>query len=149
MAQHIVPDLVNQQEIWTCKPQTSVREAAKFMAQRKIGAVMVVADGKLVGIFSERDLLSKVIAQDRDPDQVMLDAVMTRSPVTVDPDDTPQTALELMRRHGIRHLPVTHDNRPVGMLSVRDLYDAVKSELEADLREREAYIFGQGYGASA
>jgi CBS domain-containing protein len=149
MAQRIVPDLVNQQEIWTCKPQMSVRDAAKFMAQRKIGAVMVVADGKLVGIFSERDLLSKVIAQDRDPDEVLLDAVMTHSPVTIAPDDTPQTALELMRRFGIRHLPVTTDNRPVGMVSVRDLYDAVKSELEADLREREAFIFGQGYGASA
>ena len=149
MAQRIVPDLVNQQEIWTCKPQSSVSEAAKFMAQRKFGAVMVVADGKLVGIFSERDLLSKVIAQDRDPDVLTLDEVMTRSPITVAPEDTPHTALELMRRHGIRHLPVTEENRPIGMLSVRDLYDAVKSELEADLREREAYIFGQGYGASA
>jgi CBS domain-containing protein len=146
MPRKIVPDLVNQQEVWSLKPQATAREAARFMTQRKIGAVMVVADGKLVGILSERDLMTKVMSQDRDPDQTLLNDIMTRAPITIAPADDPRKALELMREHNIRHLPVTSDGRPVAMVSVRDLYDAVKAELEADLAERDAYIYGSGYG---
>jgi CBS domain-containing protein len=149
MKRRIVPDIVNQQELWTITPQTSAREAARLMAHRKIGAAMVLSEGRLVGIFSERDLATRVVAQGLDPDSTLVGAVMTGNPVTIGPGDFAGDALELMRSHGFRHLPVVDSGRAVGMVSVRDLYDAVKEQLEEDLQERDAYIFGSGYGVTA
>jgi CBS domain-containing protein len=149
MKRRIVPDIVDQQELWTITPQTSAREAARLMAHRKIGAAMVLSEGRLVGIFSERDLATRVVAQGLDPDSTLVGAVMTGNPVTIGPGDFAGDALELMRSHGFRHLPVVDGGRAVGMVSVRDLYDAVKEQLEEDLQERDAYIFGSGYGVTA
>jgi CBS domain-containing protein len=119
------------------------------MAHRRIGAAMVLSEGHLVGIFSERDLTHRVVAPGLDPDTTRVAAVMTSNPVTIGPRDNASDALELMRTHGFRHLPVVDDGRAVGMVSVRDLYDAVKVQLEEDLQERDAYIFGSGYGVTA
>lgn len=149
MKRRIVPDIINQQELWTISPQTSIREAARLMAHRRIGAAMVVAEGRLIGILSERDLSHRVLAQSLDPDTTPVSAVMTADPVTIGPRDDPRDALELMRSHGFRHLPVVDDGHIAGMVSVRDLYDAVKIQLEEDLQERDAYIFGTGYGMTA
>ena len=149
MKRHIVPDIIDQQELWTITPQTTVREAARLMAQRRIGAAMVLSEGRLVGVFSERDLAHRVVAGDLDPDTTRVAQVMTGNPVTIGPKDSATDALQLMRSHGFRHLPVVDQGRPVGMVSVRDLYDAVKVELEEDLQERDQYIFGSGYAVSA
>ncbi len=149
MKRYIVPDIIDQQELWTITPQTTVREAARLMTQRHIGAAMVLSDGRLVGIFSERDLSQRVVAAGLDPETTRVGAVMTGNPVTIGPRDTAMDALELMRTHRFRHLPVIDQGQPVGMVSVRDLYDAVKVQLEEDLQERDAYIFGSGYAISA
>jgi CBS domain-containing protein len=149
MKRTIVPDIVDQQELWTITPQTTVREAARLLAQRRIGAAMVLSEGRLVGIFSERDLTHRVVAQGLDPDSTRVATVMTANPVTIGPRDHANDALELMRTHGFRHLPVVEGGRAVGMVSVRDLYDAVKVQLEEDLQERDNYIFGSGYGVTA
>ncbi|MEJ0072428.1 MAG: CBS domain-containing protein [Pseudomonadota bacterium] len=149
MKRTIVPDIVDQQDLWTITPQTTVREAARLMAQRRIGAAMVLSEGHLVGIFSERDLTHRVVAPGLDPDGTRVAAVMTANPVTIGPRDKAGEALELMRTHGFRHLPVVDGGRAVGMVSVRDLYDAVKGQLEEDLQERDAYISGSGYGMTA
>jgi CBS domain-containing protein len=149
MKRRIVPDIVDQQELWTISPHTTVREAAQLMAHRRIGAAMVLSEGRLVGIFSERDLTHRVIAPGLDPDTTLVSAAMTANPVTIGPHDQAGDALELMRSHGFRHLPVVDGARIVGMVSVRDLYDAVKEQLEEDLQERDAYIFGSGYGMTA
>ncbi len=149
MKRHIVPDIIDQQELWTITPQTTVRDAARLMTQRRIGAAMVLSDGRLVGIFSERDLSQRVVAAGLDPETTLVGAVMTGNPVTIGPQDSAIDALELMRTHRFRHLPVVDQGRPVGMVSVRDLYDAVKVQLEEDLQERDAYIFGSGYAMSA
>ena len=149
MKRRIVPDIVDQQELWTITPQTSVREAARLMTQRRIGAAMVLSEGRLVGIFSERDLTHRVVAPGLDPDATLVGQVMSSNPVTIGPRDSATDALELMRTHNFRHLPVVENGRAVGMVSVRDLYDAVKEQLEEDLQERDAYIFGSGYGMTA
>lgn len=149
MKRKIVPDIVDQQELWTITPQTTVREAARMMAQRRIGATMVLSEGRLVGIFSERDLTHRVVAQGLDPDTTRVAGVMTANPVTIGPGDHANDALDLMRTHGFRHLPVVEGGRPVGMVSVRDLYDAVQDQLKDDLHERDQYIFGSGYGVTA
>jgi len=149
MKRRIMPDIVDQQELWTITPQTTVLEAVRLMTQRRIGAAMVLSEGHLVGIFSERDLTHRVVAPGLDPAITRVAAVMTANPVTIGPRDTASEALELMRTHGFRHLPVVDDGRAVGMVSVRDLYDAVKEQLEEDLQERDQYIFGSGYGVTA
>ena len=149
MKRHIVPDIIDQQELWTITPQTTAREAARLMTQRRIGAAMVLSEGRLVGVFSERDLAHRVVAPGLDPDTTRVAQVMTGNPVTIGPKDSATDALELMRTHGFRHLPVVDQGRPVGMVSVRDLYDAVKVQLEEDLQERDQYIFGSGYAVSA
>jgi CBS domain-containing protein len=146
MHRKVVPDIVSQQKIELLPASTTVRAAARNMAERHIGAVLVGQDGKLQGIFTERDLLMRVVARDRDPDSTALGEVMTADPDTVGPNDLASLALERMRTSGYRHVPVVQNGAVVGIVSLRDLYAAAKSELEEDLQQREAFIFDTGYG---
>jgi CBS domain-containing protein len=118
------------------------------MAEMDIAAIVVTDDaGKLVGIVTERDLTRRVIAKDRDADKVTVGEIMTANPDTLAPRDSALDALELMRTRKYRHLPVVDDGSVVGMVSIRDLYAAVKAALEKDIRETEAFVFGDRYGA--
>ncbi len=148
MIRKIVPDVISgTQNLATASANMTVREAALAMAQRRIGAVMVIDGARLVGIFTERDLLSKVVAMKRDPDTLRLAEVMTRDPDTIGPDETAFAALDMMRKRGYRHLPVMDAGRLIGMVSVRDLYSTALGELEEGLKERDAFISGSaGYG---
>jgi CBS domain-containing protein len=100
----------------------TVAETARLMKKSQFGAVMVVEDGRLVGIFTERDALFNVIAAGRDPQIIQLAAVMTRNPQTIPPDKPFVDALHLMHAGGFRHVPVVEDGRPVGMVSARDAF---------------------------
>jgi CBS domain-containing protein len=142
MHRKIVPDIVDKQTLTKLAPETLVREAARIMAERHIGAVLVTVNGRLEGIFTERDVLNRVVALGRDPDTLRISEVMTRNPDTVGPDATALDTLILMQTKGYRHLPVLDDGELVGIVSVRDLFSAVKRELEEDIQEREAFIFG-------
>jgi CBS domain-containing protein len=146
MHRKVVPDIVSQQKIELLPASTTVRAAARNMAERHIGAVLVGQDGKLQGIFTERDLLMRVVARDRDPDSTALGEVMTADPDTVGPNDLASLALERMRTSGYRHVPVVQNGAVVGIVSLRDLYAAAKRELEEDLQQRDAFIFDTGYG---
>ena len=144
----IVPDVIGKQNLIIVSPETTVRDAARLMATHNIGAVMVGEATHLTGIFTERDLAFKIVAAGRDPDKVRLAEVMTRDPDTLRPDDTAHDALQRMSKRGYRHLPVVDDSgRVVGMVSVRDIYDAMLTQLEDELHDREAFIQGSaGYG---
>ncbi|MBC8793224.1 MAG: hypothetical protein C6Y20_16610 [Tagaea sp. CACIAM 22H2] len=148
MHRRIVPDVISgRQELATASGNMTVREACVTMAKRRIGALMVVEGGRLAGIFTERDAMTKIVGQHRDPDKVTLAEAMTRNPDTIGPDQPAREALEMMRRHGYRHLPVVDRGELIGMVSVRDLYAAALGELEENLKEREAFIAGgAGYG---
>ena len=146
MQRKIIPDVVNEQELTLLGERTSVREAVELMARRHIGAVMIASDDKLIGIFTERDLLKRVVAPGLDPARVVLGEVMTRNPDTLTPDDEVHNALDLMSRRGYRHLPVVDGGKVVGMVSVRDLSAAVMHELEDEIHDRDAFIHGTGYG---
>ena len=147
MQRKIVPDIVNDQDIDLLDPDSSVLDACNYMTDRHIGAVLIGLNNRLWGIFTERDVLTRVVAAGRDPAATKLSSVMTSEPDTVAPHDRAVDALDLMSRHGYRHLPVVDDGRIVGVVSIRDLYAAVKGELEADLREREDFMFGtSGHG---
>jgi CBS domain-containing protein len=142
---HIVPDIVRDQVLITLSPDVSVRQAVAVMAEHKIGALLIAVDEKLVGIFTERDVVMRVISKDLDPDTTLVKEAMTASPDTVGPNDVALDALERMREGGYRHLPVV-EGRIVGMVSIRDLFNAVKKELEQDLKHRDQLMFDTGYG---
>ena len=143
MHKSIVPDIIGgKQTLLTLGADVSVRQAAKLMAERHIGAVLITADGRLEGLFTERDVLNKIVAPGRDPEAVKLAEVMTRNPDTVSPDASALDTLIRMQTKGYRHVPVVDEGELIGIVSVRDLFNAVKRELEEDIQEREAFIFG-------
>jgi CBS domain-containing protein len=146
MQRRIVPDLVSNQTLASLPPSATVRDAARVMTERHIGAVLVAVDGRLQGIFTERDVLARVVAAGLDPDHTALGGVMTPNPDTVAPNDTALDALRRMSECGYRHLPVLNGEQMVGIISIRDLYAAANSDLAEDLEQREAFIFDTGYG---
>jgi CBS domain-containing protein len=124
-----------QQDIVHCSPETSVREAARLLAERRIGALPVLEGGEVVGIFSERDLLYCVA---RDGESVLgrqVSEVMTAPPITVDPATSAIEAASLMTQRRIRHLPVMENGRLVAFISIGDI---VKYRLELIENEAQA-----------
>jgi len=119
--------IIEDQDILTAPADTTVLDAARQMKQRKVGAVMVVEAGRLVGIFTERDALFRIVADGLDAGQTRLSEVMTHSPQTLHPEKSFADALHIMHQGGFRHVPVVEDGRPVGMISARD---ALGPELE-------------------
>jgi len=129
----LVPDVVRDQKLVTLTSDATVKQAASLMAERRMGAIMVVDGGILVGIVTERDIAVRVVAASRDPVKTKLAQVMTRDPDTMRPRDTVRAALDLMAKRGYRHLPVKRGKKLVAMVSIRDLYRAVVDQLEADI----------------
>ncbi len=146
MRAKIIPDVVSPCHVLSLPPAATVRDAARLMADRHVAALLVQGagvDGALLGIVTERDVTVRVVAAGLDPDAATLNQVMTANPRTLTPDDSVFEALELMQTHGFRHLPVVDDdNLPVGMVSIRDLYKAVQSQLEREVQDRDAWIIG-------
>ena len=131
MSQRTIRTIIDQQDLVTASAKTTISEAARLMKQHHVGAIMVVADGNLVGIFTERDALFRVLAEGRDG-QTTLDDAMTRNPMTIHPDRSFAEALQMMYGGSFRHVPVVEDGRPIGMVSARD---ALGPELEAFVYE--------------
>ena len=127
--------LAGQTPITATKTATVV-EAARLMKQHVIGALLVVDQSRLIGIFTERDALFRVLAAGLDPESTRLADVMTADPQTIHPDEPFLRALRIMYRGGFRHLPVVEDGRPFGIVSVRDALDDDFYELRADLAQR-------------
>jgi len=120
-------------------PHQTVAEAVAIMASRKVGAVPVVSDGRLVGIFSERDVIRRVIARGRAPDKTPLGEVMTADPVTADPRESRASAILKMQAVGCRHLPIVAEGTVIDMLSIRDLLFSEIAEREAEIHELRNY----------
>ena len=116
---------------------TTVLAAAHLMKEQGKGALLVVDGSKLIGIFTERDALFRVIAAGRDPATTPLTEVMTAQPQTIHPDEPFLNAMRIMHRGGFRHLPVAEHGRPLGMVSARDALDDDLYELSVNLEQRE------------
>jgi len=129
----IVPHAIHGQDLVTFAPDAVVREVVDAMAKRRFGAVPVVDNGRLVGIFTERDVLVRVVAARKDPETTRLGDVMTANPDTVKSSDAVLHALELMNQHGYRHLPVVDGDQLIGVVSIRDLYRSVKEQMDSDI----------------
>ncbi len=119
MSQRSIAQLIKRQVIHLT-PSASVREAARLMSENHIGALLVMDEGRLVGIFTERDAINRVLAEGRDPDSTPLSEVMTRDPVTLSPQTAATQALRLMGEVGFRHLPVVANDEVCGIISLRD-----------------------------
>ena len=132
MTDRLIRKIIEDQEIITAPADTTVGDAARLMREKHIGAVIVVENDRLAGIFTERDALFRVVAEGRDSKTTRLADVMTRNPQTVKPDQPFSVALQMMYGGKFRHVPVVEDGRPVGMLSARD---ALGPELEAFVYE--------------
>ena len=134
---HVVCD----RESYFVKETATAFDAAEYMADRKIGAVCVLdSDEKLCGIFSERDLLNRVVVRKLDPAAVPIRDVMSEPRAVIDCADTPHEALERMERIGSRHLPVVDGDKFIGMLSMRDIMRVEISEQGAELQLLHEYI---------
>lgn len=131
-----VGDLLNHRHVVSLPPEASVREAVRQMKAAHVASVVVTAtaDDRIEGIFTERDLTDRVVADGLDPDATPLSAVMTPYPVTVGPETSVRDALRNMFQNGLRHLPIIQDNRVVGIVSMRDF---MGDELATLDREKE------------
>jgi CBS domain-containing protein len=118
-------------------PGCTVREAAQKMATGNVDAVVVVEDDTVIGIFTERDAVFRVIAQALDPAVTTLDDVMTSQPLTVGPDNTFGYALQLMQQRGFRHIPVVESGKPVGIVSSRDALDPEMEQFNSEVKRRQ------------
>lgn len=132
-----ISQILRAQRLVTAAPGMSVREAARLMAAEKKGALPVVEDGRLLGIFTERDAVFRVLAHGLDPDTTTLAQVMTPDPVTVAADRPLNHALHLMYEGGFRHIPAVADGRVVGVVSTRDALGLEITQFENELQERE------------
>ena len=134
MTDRTVAQLIRRKEVVNLAGSVTVREACRVMAKHHIGAVVVMAEGVLEGIFTERDALNRVLAEGRDPDTTRLSEVMTRDVVTLGPEAAAVEALRLMSEIGFRHLPVVEQDRVYGIISLRDF---VGAELQQVGEERD------------
>ena len=127
-------------ELYHLRPDQSVREAARYMTERRVGAVAVLDGSRLVGILSERDIMGRVVAAERDLDQTRVGDVMSRELVVGDVSDSHEDGLRKMKQAGCRHLPVVDGDRLVGMVSQRDLLQIDLTEKDEEIRWLNAYI---------
>jgi CBS domain-containing protein len=133
-------DLIKNQETYQAELGHTVSETVRAMVERNIGAVPVLHNGRLVGIFSERDLMRRVVAEGRDPRSTCMAEVMTNDPLTISMYEDIGTCLTLMRRHNFRHLPVCHEGHLVGVVSLRDILLHDLDEKNDEMRMMRAYI---------
>src|SRR5208282_4502097 len=138
--QMLICDLLRNQVTVSAEARQTVLEVARMMVEHNIGAVPVLQDGQLTGIFSERDLMIRVVVGGNDPARTLVGQVMTDDPLTVAPNDPLETCMTLMRRHGFRHLPVCAGRELKGVISLRDILLHNLDEKDDEVRMMRAYL---------
>jgi len=137
---------VKGNQVWSVSPETTIFEALQLMAEKNVGAVLVLRNDKVVGIFSERDYARKVILKGKSSKTSTVGEVMTREVLYVSPDDTIEDCMALMTAKRTRHLPVIENGRLGGLISIGDVVKEIISDREFTIHELERYITG-GYAA--
>ena len=142
MPNRTLRQVIEGQTITSALADTSVRAAAVAMANQQVGAIMVVDDkglltGLFTGLFTERDVLNRVVAKGLDPDKTPLSAVMTEKLLTATADKPLSHALHMMFEGGFRHMPVVENGKPVGMVSARNALGLEICQFEKELKERD------------
>ena len=146
MPQRLIRNIIAGHSLVSATGDMTVRDACRMMAQKHIGALLIVDQGRIAGIFTERDALNKVLAGSLDPDTTPLAAVMVANPQTIRYDRPLAHALHMMADGGFRHVPVVDaGGAPVGMVSARDALGQDLVDLERDLRRRDELEGSIGY----
>ena len=126
--------------LWHLRPEATVFDALKVLADYEVGALMVMDGGVLMGVFSERDYTRKVALQGRNSKDTLVADIMTRNVIKVAPSTRTRDCMALMREKRIRHLPVVQGDTVLGMISIRDLMDDIIADHEMTIAQLESYI---------
>jgi CBS domain-containing protein len=126
--------------LWHVHPSDTVFDALKLLAEHEVGALMVMDQGKLVGVFSERDYTRKIALQGRSSKETKVSEIMTKQVFVVTPETRTRACMALMSDKKIRHLPVVDGDTVVGMISIRDIMDDIIADHEFTISQLEAYI---------
>ena len=129
-------------QIWSVEPKATIFEALEIMSEKEIGALLVMEDGKLTGIFSERDYARKVILKGKSSKETLVGELMTKKVFYVDPQKTINDCMAMMTAKRIRHVPVIEDNQVVGIVTIGDVVNQIISEQEVTINHLENYITG-------
>lgn len=128
--------------VWTISKESTVLQGLELMAEKKIGSLVVIEDGQVIGIFTERDFARRVGPERKNPEETRIEEVMTRDVISVDVDQPVNECMVLMADNHIRHLPVMEDGRLVGIISVGDVVKDIIEELEFHVEQLTKYITG-------
>ena len=146
MPRRLIRDVIAGRPLLAAGKNDTVREACRLMAQKKIGALLIVEAGRIAGIFTERDALNKVLAAGLDPDKTRVSEVMVADLQTIRSGKPLAYALHMMAEGGFRHVPVVDDDgAPVGMVSARDALGADLIDLEREIKRQEELESSIGY----
>jgi CBS domain-containing protein len=137
MSRRLIRTVIENQAVVTAPCTASVAEAARLMKQHKTGALLICDKERLVGVFTERDALFRVTAEELDPKTTLLADVMTSQPQTITPDRPLGHALHMMYEGGFRNVPVVENGRPIGMVSARHALGPELKEFVSEMDERE------------
>ncbi len=137
-----IQDLLKKQDsiVWSLSPQMSVFDALKQLADHDVGAMMVMDDGKLVGVFSERDYTRKIALAGKSSKETPVKDIMTASVLTVSAQTSTTDCMTLMSQKKIRHLPVLDGDKVLGMISIRDIMDDIIQGHELTISQLQSYI---------
>ena len=133
-------------QVWTISPYASVLETLKLMAEKDIGALLVVDGDEMEGVISERDLARSFAKTETCLLDIEVQNYMTRGVITVNPDQSIDECMQIMTKERIRHLPVVENNKLVGLISMRDVVKELISSKESTINSLSDYIEGRGYG---
>lgn len=139
MFSQTIKNVMDPNRFLTAAPDQTVSDASIMMQTRNVGAVLVIADGKLMGIFTERDAVFRVLARGLDPTTTQLADVMTVEPITLSPEKSYGHALLLMHENGFRHVPVVQNRVPIGIISSRNAMDPEMEQFVWEERRRAHY----------
>ncbi len=144
---YIVTDLlkIKGRNVWTCSPHASLMDALKLMAEKDIGALLVMEGDRIAGIISERDIARRIVEKGKCLLDEPVSGFMTEDVIVVRPDQSTQDCMQLMTREHFRHLPVVENGKLVGMISIGDVVRALLGEQESTINGLENYILGRDY----
>jgi len=137
-------DLIHQGKLISLPGDAAAALAARKMLECQVGAVVVQAEGKLLGIVTERDINFRLVAIGRDPAATTLTDIMTKNPKTMPPETPVVDALNLMQKNGYRHVPVVEEGKVIAIVSLRDIFMEVRRSLEQDILESDEFIVSSG-----